>query len=75
MDLKRSKGVTASALERTWCDRVQLRSNARGKFERRSSQPTSHAVALAGPTIPSLPALRRGSYLRSIVECMIEHMH
>jgi hypothetical protein len=59
MDLKRSNGVPASALDRTWCDRAQLRSNARSKFERRSSQPASHTVALAGPMIPSLPALRR----------------
>jgi hypothetical protein len=46
-------------------DRAQLRSNARSRFERRPSQPVSHAVALAGPMIPSLPALRRGSYVRS----------
>jgi hypothetical protein len=46
-------------------DQVQLRSNARSRFERRPSQPVSHVVALAGPMIPSLPALRRGSYVRS----------
>jgi hypothetical protein len=46
-------------------DRAQLRSNARSRFERRPSQPVSHAVALAGPMIPSLPALHRGSYVRS----------
>jgi hypothetical protein len=75
MDLKRSKGVTASALDRTWCDRAQLRSNARSRFERKSSQPASHAVALAGPTIPSLLAMCHGSYLCSIAECTIERMH
>jgi hypothetical protein len=75
MDLKRSNGVTASALDHTWCDRAQLRSNARSRFERRSSQPVSHAVALAGPTIPSLPAMCRGSYLRSIARCTIKRMH
>jgi hypothetical protein len=57
MDLKRSKGVTASALDCTWCNRAQLRSNARTRLEHRSSQPASHAVALAGPTIPSLSAI------------------
>jgi hypothetical protein len=75
MDLKRSNGVPASALDCTWCDRVQLLSNARGRFKRRSSQPASHAVALASPTIPLLPAMCRGSYLCSIAECTIEHMH
>jgi hypothetical protein len=69
MDLKRSNGVT------TKCDRAQLRSNARSRFERRSSQPASHAIALTGPTIPSLPAMRRGSYLRLIAGCTIERMH
>jgi hypothetical protein len=66
MDLKRSNGVPASA---------QLRSNARNMFEHRSNQPASHAVALAGPTIPSLQAMRRGSYLHSIAECTIERIH
>jgi hypothetical protein len=75
MDLKRSNGVTASALDRTWCDRAQLQSNARSRFEHRSSQPASHTVALAGPTIPLLPAMRRGSYLRSIAGYMIKCMH
>jgi hypothetical protein len=63
MDLKRSDGVLASAFERTWCDRAQLRSNARRRFECRFSPPPSHAVALVGLMIPSLPALRRGSYV------------
>jgi hypothetical protein len=71
LDLKRSNGVPASALDRTWCDRAQLQSNARSRFESRSSQPASHAVALAGPKIPLLPAMRRGSYLRSIAGCTI----
>jgi hypothetical protein len=75
MDLKRSNGVPANVLDRTWCDRAQLQSNARGRFERRSSQPASYAVAVAGPTIPSLPAMRHGSYLRSIAECTTERMH
>jgi hypothetical protein len=75
MDLKRSKGVTASVLDHTWCDRVQLRSNARTRLERRSSQTASRAVALAGPTIPSLPAIHRGGYLHSNAECTIERMH
>jgi hypothetical protein len=69
MNLKRSKGVTAK------CDRAQLWSNARSRFERRSSQPASHAIALAGPTIPSLLAMCCGNYLRSITECTIECMH
>jgi hypothetical protein len=75
LDLKRSNGVPASALDRTWCDRAQLRSNARSRFERKSSQPASHTVALAGPTITSLSAMRCGSYLRSIAGCTIERMH
>jgi hypothetical protein len=75
LDLKRSNGVLASALDRIWCNRAQLRSNARSRFERRSSQPASHAVALAGPTIPSLPAIRHGSYLHSNAGCSIKHMH
>jgi hypothetical protein len=75
MDLKKSNGVPASALNRTWCDQAQLWSNARSKFERRSSQPTSHAVALAGPTIPLLLAMRHGHYLHSIAGCTIEHRH
>jgi hypothetical protein len=75
MDLKRSIGVTANALDRTWYDRAQLRSNTRSRFERRSSQLASHIVALVGPTIPSLPAIRRGNYLRPITECTIKHMH
>jgi hypothetical protein len=50
-------------------------SSARSRFEHKSSQPTSHVVALAGPMIPLLPAMRHGSYLRSIVGCTIEHMH
>jgi hypothetical protein len=74
LDLKRSNGVPASALDRTWCDQAQLRSNARSRFERRSSQPASHAVALAGPMIPSLPAMCRGNYLHLIVGGTIEHM-
>jgi hypothetical protein len=65
MDLKRSDGVPASVLERTWCDQAQLRSNARSMFERRPSQPASHAVALASPMILLLPTLRRGIYVRS----------
>jgi hypothetical protein len=72
MDLKRRNGVPASALKRTWCDRAQLRSNARSRFEHRFSQPASHAVALAGPMIPLLLALRCDSYLRSIAGCTIE---
>jgi hypothetical protein len=44
----------------------------RHMVERRSNQPTSHTVALAGPRSPSLPAMRRGGYLRSNVECTIE---
>jgi hypothetical protein len=75
MDLKRSNGVPTSAFDRTWCDRAQLRSNARSTFERRSNQPASHVVVLAGPTIPSLLAMRHGNYLRSIIECTIERMH
>jgi hypothetical protein len=75
MDLKRSKGVPASALDRTWCDRAQLQLNTRTRLKRRSSQPASRAVALTGPTIPLLLVMRRGSYLRSIVECAIERMH
>jgi hypothetical protein len=75
MDLERSNRVPTSALDRTWCDRAQLRSNARCRLERRSSQPASHAVALAGPTIPLLLTMRRGSYLRSITGCTIERMH
>jgi hypothetical protein len=45
------------------------------RFERKPSQPASHAIALANLMIPSLPAMRRGGYLRSIVKCMIECMH
>jgi hypothetical protein len=75
MDLKRSNGVPTSALDRTWCDRAQLQLNARSRFECWSSQPASHIVAIVGPTIPSLPAIRRGSYLRLIIESMIERMH
>jgi hypothetical protein len=56
MDLKRNNGVPASALDCIWCDRAQLRLNVRSRFEHRSSQPASHAVALAGPMIPSLLA-------------------
>jgi hypothetical protein len=47
-------------------------SNALGAFERRSSQPAFHVVALSGPIIPSLPAMRRGGYLCSKVECTFE---
>jgi hypothetical protein len=72
MDLK--CGFPASVLDRTWCDRAQLQSNARSKFEHRSSQPASHAISLVGPAIPSLPTMRRGSYLSSITECTIERM-
>jgi hypothetical protein len=72
MDLKRSYGVPTSALE---CDRAQLRSNARSRFEYRPSQPASHAVALAGPMIPSLPALRRGSYVCSNAWSTIDRIH
>jgi hypothetical protein len=75
LDLERSNGVPASAPDRTWCDRAQQRSNPRCRFERRSSQPASHAVALADPTIPLLPAMRRGGYLRSIAGCTIERMY
>jgi hypothetical protein len=50
MNLKRSNGVPASALECTWCDRAQLRSNARSKFERTPRRPMSRAVALASPS-------------------------
>jgi hypothetical protein len=50
MDLKRSNGVPTSALERTWCDRAQLQSNARSKFEHTPRRPVSRAVALAGPS-------------------------
>jgi hypothetical protein len=75
MDLKRSYRVPTSALECTWCNRAQLWSNTRNRFERRPSQPTSHVVALAGPMIPSLPALRRGSYVRSKAWSMIDRIH
>jgi hypothetical protein len=75
MGLERSDGVPASAFDRTWCDQAQVRSNARCRFERRSSQPASHTIALVGPTIPSLPTMRRGSYLRSIAGCTIERKH
>jgi hypothetical protein len=47
MDLKRSNGVPASALDRTWCNRVQLQSNARSKFECIPFRPVSRAGALA----------------------------
>jgi uncharacterized metal-binding protein len=43
--------------------------------ERRSSQPMSHAVALAGLTISLLSTMRRGNYLCLIVGCTIECMH
>jgi hypothetical protein len=61
-----------------------VRSNALGAFEcnycrtqrhtveRRSSQPASRVVALAGPRSPSIPAMPRGSYLWSNVECTVE---
>jgi hypothetical protein len=75
MDLKRSYGVPASALECTWCDQAQLRLNTRSRFERRSSQPASHAVVLAGPMIPLLPALGRGSYVRSNAWSTIDRIH
>jgi hypothetical protein len=42
--------VPASAFDRTWCDRAQLRSNSRCMFERTPRRPVSHAVALAGPS-------------------------
>jgi hypothetical protein len=49
MDLKRSYEVPASALKRTWCDRAQLRLNARSKIKRTLCRLVSSAVALAGP--------------------------
>jgi hypothetical protein len=58
-----------AAFERN-CGRTQ-----RHMVERRSSQPASRAIALAGPRSPSLPTMRHGSYLRSNVECMFERMH
>jgi hypothetical protein len=54
------------AIERN-CGRMQGHT-----VERRSSQPTSRVVALAGPRSPSLLAMHRGGYLRSNVECMVE---
>jgi hypothetical protein len=49
------------------CGRTQ-----RHTVERRSSQPASRVVALVGSRSPSLPAMRRGGYLRSNVECAVE---
>jgi hypothetical protein len=49
------------------CSRTQ-----RYTIERRSSQPASHAFVLAGSKSPSLPAMRRGGYLQSNVECTVE---
>jgi hypothetical protein len=54
---------------------LPVRSNAGTRFERRSSQPVSHVVALAGPMIPALLAMHRGGYLCSNVECTFEHMY
>jgi hypothetical protein len=50
------------------CGRTQ-----RHTVEHKSSQPASRAVALAGPRSPSLPTMRCGGYLRSNVECTVEH--
>jgi hypothetical protein len=75
LEVKRSEGVLASALDHTWCYRVQLRLNVRTRLKRRSSQPASRAVVLTGPTILSFLAMHHGSYLRSIAECTIERMH
>jgi hypothetical protein len=55
-----------SAFERN-CGRTQ-----RHTVERKSSQPAPRAVALASPRSPSLPAMRRGGYLRSNMECTVE---
>jgi hypothetical protein len=75
MDLEKSYGVLASSLERTWCNRVQLRSNTRSRIERKPSQPASYAVALADPMIPSLPTLHHGSYVRSNARITIDRIH
>jgi hypothetical protein len=48
--LKEKFGIPASALECTWCDRAQLRSNASSKIDRTPRRPVSRAVALAGPS-------------------------
>jgi hypothetical protein len=69
------EGIPTSAFDHTCCERTHLRSSAKGRFKRRSSQLASHTIALAGPMIPSLPAMRHGGYLRSNVECMFEHLH
>jgi hypothetical protein len=73
--LRSEEGIPASAFDRTCYDRTHLRLNTKGRFECRSSQLVSHVVALADLMIPSLPAMRRGGYLRSNVECTIERMH
>jgi hypothetical protein len=62
------RSIAPGAIERN-CSRTQ------GVGPNAGRQPASHVVALAGPTIPSLPAIRRGSYLHSIIECTIECMH
>jgi hypothetical protein len=59
------KKLLPSAFDRTWCVRMYLRSYAGSRLERKSSQPASHAFALAGP----------GGYLRSNVEYTVERMH
>jgi hypothetical protein len=75
MDLKRSYGVPASALERTWSDQTQLLSNTRSRIKCRPSQLASHAVALVGPMIPSLSALHRSSYVRLNARSTIDRIH
>jgi hypothetical protein len=49
------RSIALGAFERNYV-RTQLRSNAGTRLELRSSVLASHAVALIGPTIPSLPA-------------------
>jgi hypothetical protein len=67
------RSIALVAIERTYSRTQRGGSNANGRFERRSSQHASHAVALAGLTIPSLPVMRCGSYLRSIAKCDVPH--
>jgi hypothetical protein len=56
MDPCQVRSTALGAFDRTWCVRTHSRSDARGTVERRPSQPASHAVTLAGPRSPSLPA-------------------